>query len=81
YYKAGIPRLDGITFEVGQEPMVALLRLEKGEVDIAGDGVPPAKFLQFRKDPKYKDLLVVGDQLHTGYLTLKTTLPPFDNLK
>ena len=61
--------------------MVALLRLEKGEVDIAGDGVPPAKFLQFRKDPKYKDLLVVGDQLHTGYLTLKTTLPPFDNLK
>lgn len=23
YYKAGIPRLDGITFEVGQEPMVA----------------------------------------------------------
>ncbi|MBG4691783.1 ABC transporter substrate-binding protein [Pseudomonas aeruginosa] len=81
YYKAGIPRLDGITFEVGQEPMVALLRLEKGEVDIAGDGVPPAQFLQFRQDPKYKDLLVVGDQLHTGYLTLKTTLPPFDNLK
>ncbi|GAB6386657.1 ABC transporter substrate-binding protein [Stutzerimonas marianensis] len=81
YFHQGLPYLDGITFEVGQDPSVALLRLEKGEVDIAGDGVPPARFLQFRKDPKFKDMLVVGDQLHTGYLTLKTTLAPFDNLK
>lgn len=81
YFNKGLPYLDGITFEVGQDPSVALLRLEKGEVDIAGDGVPPARFLQFRKDPKFKDMLVVGDQLHTGYLTLKTTLAPFDNLK
>jgi len=81
YFNQGLPYLDGITFEVGQDPSVALLRLEKGEVDIAGDGVPPARFLQFRKDPKFKDMLVVGDQLHTGYLTLKTTLAPFDNLK
>jgi peptide/nickel transport system substrate-binding protein len=81
YFRAGLPHLDAITFEVGQDPMVALLRLEKGEVDIAGDGVPPAKFLQFKNDPKFKDRMVVGEQLHTGYLTLKTTLPPFDNLK
>ncbi len=81
YFRAGLPHLDSITFEVGQDPMVALLRLEKGEVDIAGDGVPPAKFLQFKNDPKFKERMVVGEQLHTGYLTLKTTLPPFDNLK
>jgi ABC-type transport system substrate-binding protein len=81
YFNKGLPYLDSITFEVGQDPSVALLRLEKGDVDIAGDGVPPARFLQFRKDPKFKDMLVVGDQLHTGYLTLKTTLAPFDNVK
>lgn len=81
YFKAGLPHLDTITFEVGQDPMVALLRLQKGEVDIAGDGVPPAKFLEFKNDPKFKSLVVTGDQLQTGYLTLKTTLPPFDNLK
>ena len=40
YYKQGIPRLDKITFEIGQEPVVALLRLQKGEIDIAGDGIP-----------------------------------------
>ncbi|BES72135.1 ABC transporter substrate-binding protein [Marinobacter nanhaiticus D15-8W] len=81
YYKAGVPRIDTITFEVGQEPMVALQRLERDEVDIAGDGIPPAKFLQFKNDPRYKDLMVTGDQLHTGYLTLNVTMPPLDNLK
>lgn len=81
YFKSGLPHVDSITFEVGQDPMVALMRLEKGEVDIAGDGVPPAKFLKFKNDPAFKDRLVIGNQLQTGYLTMKTTLPPFDNLK
>lgn len=81
YFKAGLPHLDTISFEVGQDPMVALLRLQKGEVDIAGDGVPPAKFLEFKNDPKFKNLVVTGNQLQTGFVTLKTTLPPFDNLK
>ncbi|WP_253195753.1 ABC transporter substrate-binding protein, partial [Klebsiella pneumoniae] len=30
YFKAGVPRLDHIKFEMGQDPSVALLRLEKG---------------------------------------------------
>ena len=51
YYKKGLPKLDKITFEVGQEPLVALLRLERGEVDILGDPIPPAKFLEVRNDP------------------------------
>lgn len=81
YYKAGVPYIDTITFEVGQEPMVALQRLEQGGVDIAGDGIPPAKFLQFKDNPRYEGLMVVGNQLHTGYLTLNVTIPPLDNLK
>ena len=35
------PNLDGFKVEIGQEPLVAILRLQKGEVDIAGDGMPP----------------------------------------
>ncbi|RCK28000.1 peptide ABC transporter substrate-binding protein [Thalassospira profundimaris] len=81
YHIAGIPKLDTITVEVGQEPVVALLRLQRGEVDIAGDGIPPAKFLEVMNDPEYKDLVVSGEQLHTGYITLNTNIPPFDNVK
>ena len=81
YYHAGLPRLDQIVFEVGQEPIVALLRLERGEVDIAGDGIPPAKFLETKNDPKFKDMIVEGSQLHTGYVTLNVKMKPFDDVK
>jgi peptide/nickel transport system substrate-binding protein len=81
YYQEGLPRLDQITFEVGQEPLVALLRLERGEVDIAGDGIPPAKFLEVMDDPKFKDMIIEGSQLHTGYVTMNVKMPPFDNVK
>jgi peptide/nickel transport system substrate-binding protein len=81
YYQAGLPRLDQIVFEVGQEPIVALLRLERGEVDIAGDGIPPAKFLEVRNDPKFKDMIIEGSQLHTGYVTMNVKMAPFDNVK
>lgn len=81
YYNAGLPKLDQIIFEVGQEPIVALLRLERGEIDIAGDGIPPAKFLEVTNDPKYGNTIVEGSQLHTGYVSLNTQMAPFDNVK
>jgi ABC-type transport system substrate-binding protein len=81
YFKPGVPYLDQLTFEFGQEPTVALLRLQKGEVDILGDGIPPAQFLQITNDPANKDLFVRGEQMHTGYVTLNVKMKPFDNLK
>lgn len=79
-WNAGVPKLDQITFEVGQEPVVALLRLQRGETDIPGDGIPPAKFLEVKNDPAYKDLIIEGGQLHTGYITMNVKMAPFDNV-
>lgn len=79
YYRDGLPKFDKITFEVGQEPLVALLRLQRGEVDILGDGIPPAKFLEVKNDPASADLIVEGGQLHTGYITMNVKMKPFDN--
>ncbi len=81
YFIPGVPKLDQITFQVGLEPMTAILKLEKGEADFAGDGIPPAKFLQIRNDPKYKDLIVEGGQLQTGYVTLNVQMKPLDKLE
>jgi peptide/nickel transport system substrate-binding protein len=81
YYKAGLPRLDEIVFEVGQEPTVALLRLQRGEVDILGDGIPPARFLQVKNDPKNAGMIIEGGQLHTGYVSMNVRIKPFDNKK
>ncbi len=79
YWREGLPYLDRVTFEVGQEPIVALLRLQNGEVDVPGDGIPPAKFQEVMGDPEQAARVVEGGQLHTGYITLNTKMPPFDN--
>ncbi len=80
YFRPGVPYLDKITFEVGQDPMVALLRLQRGEVDVLGDSIPSAQFLKVKNDPANKDLIVEGGLLHTGYITMNVTKPPFDNV-
>ncbi|MBN8954229.1 MULTISPECIES: ABC transporter substrate-binding protein [unclassified Rhizobium] len=81
YFVKDVPHIDNFTVEVGQEPLVALLRLQKGEVDIVGDGIPPAKFLEIKNSPDGAKMIVDGEQLHTGYITLNTKVKPFDNLK
>ena len=81
YWRAGEPYLDQITYEFGQEPVVALLRLQNGEIDIPGDGIPPAKFTEVMGDPVQKARVVTGDVLHTGYITMNVTTPPFDKVE
>ncbi|HJR23132.1 MAG TPA: ABC transporter substrate-binding protein [Dongiaceae bacterium] len=80
YFKQGLPKLDKITFQIGQEPVVNLLRLQKGEIDIPGDGVPPAKFTEVMNDPKWKENVIVAEQLQTGYVTMNVNIKPFDNV-
>jgi len=81
YWKTGVPKLDQITFEIGLEPIVALLRLQQGQADIPGDGIPPAKFLEVTQDPTYAPMVVEGGQLQTGYITMNVLMPPFDDVR
>jgi len=81
YWREGIPYLDRITFEIGQEPTVALLRLQQGEVDVLGDGIPPAQFIEVRDNPEYEGWIVEGGQLHTGYVTMNVNTPPLDDVR
>ncbi|RVH82019.1 ABC transporter substrate-binding protein [Sinorhizobium meliloti] len=81
YWNEGLPKLDRITFEVGQEPVVALLRLQNGEIDVPGDGIPPAKFVEVTNDHNFKDLIIRGGQLHTGYVTMNVKMAPFDKVE
>ena len=75
------PNLDGFKVEIGQEPLVAILRLQKGEIDIAGDGIPPAKYLEMKNSPEAAQMIVDRDQLETSYITINTTKKPFDDVR
>ncbi len=81
YWLKGVPYLDKLTFQFGQDPTVAVLRLKNGEVDVVGDGIPPAQFMSVVSDSSSKDLLVMGDWLQTAYVTMNVTKPPFDKLE
>jgi hypothetical protein len=60
---------------------VALLRLQNGEVDVPGDGIPPAQVPGGDGRPAAGRACREGGQLHTGYVTLNVTTPPFDNVR
>jgi ABC-type transport system substrate-binding protein len=78
-----VPYLDTIVWEVGQDPSVALLRLIRGEVDILGDGIPPAHFVEVMNNPAYLDkgMVVEHPMIQTSYVTLNLNIPPFDDLR
>ena len=81
YHREGVPKLDKITFTIGLEPTVALLRIQNGQADIPGDQIPPAQFLNVMNDPAQKEQVVEGGQLQTGYITLNTQMEPFDQVE
>ena len=68
YWEEGKPYLDGIDYQLSFNPPTALLKLERGEVDVLGDGVPVADLPRVKADPKWKraDLLAAAGrhQLH-----------------
>ncbi len=81
YFKPELPYLDSITVEIGVTPEVALLRLERGEVDFLGDGIPPGEFVRVTGDPAWQNRIVHATWVNTTHIAINTQVPPFDNLK
>jgi len=81
YFFEGRPFLDKITIEVGVEPDVALLRLEKGEIQLMGDPPPGADWTRISSDPAWKDRIEVEQTVNTTYIAINVNEPPFDNVK
>ncbi len=81
YFMSDRPYLDKITIQVGVAPDVALLRLEKGEIQLMGDPPPGADWARISADPAWKDKLEKQPQVSTIYIAINTTVKPFDNVK
>lgn len=79
YFYQGLPYLDQITIQVGVTPDVALLRLEKGDIDLMGDPPPGADWARISADPAWKNRLEKQPQVSTNYIAINTTAKPFDN--
>ena len=81
YFFGGLPYLDRVTVKVGLDPSVAFLSLTRGEVDLLGDGIPPAQFLQVVHDPRYAANILKRTNVNTSYLSLNTGAAPLKDVR
>jgi peptide/nickel transport system substrate-binding protein len=81
YWNADKVYLDGVDFTFNLTPSNALLRLERGEVDILGDNIPPADVARVTNDPQWKPYVYSQPLIATTYLFMNMTKKPFDDLK
>jgi peptide/nickel transport system substrate-binding protein/oligopeptide transport system substrate-binding protein len=80
YFMTDRPYLDKITIQVGVTPDVALLRLEKGDIQMMGDPPPGADWTRISSDPTWANRLEKQPQVSTIYIAINTTVKPFDNV-
>jgi peptide/nickel transport system substrate-binding protein len=78
YFMPDLPYLDKITIQVGVAPDVALLRLEKGDIQLMGDPPPGADWARISADPAWQNRLEKQPQVSTIYIAINTTVAPFD---
>jgi len=81
YFMSGMPLLDQVTIRVGVDPSVALLQLEKGDIQLMGDPPPGAEWARIKADPTWTNRIETQPQVNTTYIAINTTLAPFDNVK
>jgi peptide/nickel transport system substrate-binding protein len=81
FFHEGQPYVDQVIFYFGIDESTALLRTEKGEIDILfGDMIPAADFPRLVSDAKYKDWLFNEPSLYTWWLGLNNKKAPLDNV-
>ena len=81
YFFEGRPFIDTITVKVGIEPDVALLQLEKGEIQLMGDPPPGADWSRITNDPAWKNRIEIEQTVNTTYIAINVNEKPFDNVK
>jgi len=81
YWEQGKPYLDGIDYQLSFNPSTALLKLERGEVDVLGDGLPTADLVRVQNDPKLKQQIFSQPLVAISYMFMNVQMKPFDNVK
>jgi ABC-type transport system substrate-binding protein len=81
YWDAAHVYLDEVKYALSFDPSTAFLKLQSGEVDALGDGVPAADLARAQVDPKLKTLVQSQPLIAISYLFLNVHMKPFDNVK
>lgn len=81
YREPGKPRLERIRFVFNHAPATALTLLEGGQIDVLGDGVPPAEVARLKSDPAWRGRLHSHTEMSTEYLFINVQMRPFTDVR
>ena len=73
--------VDEMYFDLTANPSTALLRLERGEVDLLGDTIPSADFVRTKNDPTWSKYIVSAPQIAWYYVFMNVLEKPFTDEK
>jgi ABC-type transport system substrate-binding protein len=68
YFRDDEPYADQIIFELSVDPSVAALRIEKGELDLYLERIPPLEYQELRDNPEFKGETFEAEWLNTFFL-------------
>ena len=78
YWDAASTWLDGVDFKYSISPSLAVMKLQKGEVDVLGDSIPSADLPRLLADPTWKDQVVKEPVLEFIWTFMDVNTKPFD---
>ncbi len=70
YWNPELPYVDAVKWEIGVEPNLSILRIQRGEQDMMEEEVPLGSLAQLRDDPDLQNQLVIGAENNVYYVTL-----------
>ena len=81
YWEEGKPYLDTVDYQLSFTPSTALLKLERGEVDVLGDGIPVPDLPRVQADPTWKQQIASQPLVAISYMFMNVEMKPFDDVK
>ena len=73
--------VDDMEFLFTANPSTALLQLERGEVDVLGDGIPAADYARTKQDPTWSEYVYDASEIATYYVFMNVNEKPFTDVK
>jgi ABC-type transport system substrate-binding protein len=81
YYYSELPYPDTLNWEWGIERQLQFLRVQRGESDSVGAGLPAATIASVANDPKLSATFKAWDNFYPLWIEFNVTRPPFDDVR
>ena len=79
YFHPGLPYLDKVVFNVGVQPSVAVLQVQRGEIDVPSDEIVGLDYVRVNSNPQWRNRIFRVPTVATQYLFMDTLVKPFNN--